>query len=99
MKKVLFSILLCLTITGCASNSKSLDSLIGRSIDDVITTWGGPQSVLPRHDGGFTYTWRDRASDVGYNGCRKILTTDNKGKILTWSMNGCSIYTFGSMKP
>lgn len=78
-------------VAGCASMDAIMSSWKGRSIDDLTTAWGVPQSRLNRTDGGATYTWTTFSSNQnGVQQCRQTFVTNPSGIIVTWSYAGCA---------
>ena len=52
MKKVLLVVLLCLSLTGCATINKTMSSWMGHNVNDLIASWGPPQQIMSDGQGG-----------------------------------------------
>jgi hypothetical protein len=50
-------IILALTISGCAAMNKQMASWEGRSVSDLIATWGPPTSTYSDGSGGTVVAW------------------------------------------
>lgn len=80
-------LILTLTISGCVSMQKIMETNVGKHIDDVSSSWGAPENRMERADGGATYTWKSRrVNQYGTFNCRKTYTTDKSGIIVNYTI-------------
>lgn len=64
----------------------------GKSIDDLIESWGSPWGIHQRTDGGKQYTWKYLQymnNGANHTTCVDNFTTDKKGIITKWTSQGC----------
>ena len=64
----------------------------GKSIDDLIESWGSPWGIHQRTDGGKQYTWKYLQymnNGANHTTCVDNFTTDKKGIIKKWTSQGC----------
>lgn len=86
MKK-LFTILALVLMFGCASpTKKAMESWIGKSEDELMVTWGAPDSTRSLSNGATVHTW----VKVWYNRYfpqqgRQSFTVDRSGTIVAYS--------------
>jgi len=71
MKKFLVSLILVLTLNGCATKSNyiaELDTWIGLTEDQLVNSWGPPNGLYNKPDGGkiLTFIWSGSYSLPGY---------------------------------
>ena len=55
MKKAFFTVVSTLILTACATTAnyeKLLNTWVGNHIDNLVSSWGPPQSSYPLSDGG-----------------------------------------------
>jgi hypothetical protein len=83
--QILFLLIVVLTLTllqGCSSQS-SLTAWEGHLIDDLITSWGQPDSINQLGDNYASYTWKMNQAN-----CEKTFTASDQ--IITgYSSSGC----------
>ena len=60
MKKLLGILVLGLLLNGCATSEKyeaTLNSWVGTSVDNLVGSWGAPNGVYEKDDGGKVLTY------------------------------------------
>lgn len=86
-------ILSIVILSGCVSMDSRMQSWVGDSFDNLSASWGAPNSIISRKDGGATYTWETISSNkYGIQECRQTFITNPEGKILSWSYYGCPAF-------
>ena len=100
MKKLLVGVILGLTLNGCAtqSNYKALlDTWVGGTEDQLVNSWGPPNGLYNKPDGGkiLTFAWSgsyylpgdtSTSSSSTYDGVVTTTTTVSPGSYIT---TGC----------
>ena len=43
---------LCLSLAGCSTLNKTMESWMGHDVNDLIASWGPPQTIIPDGHGG-----------------------------------------------
>ncbi|WP_062260492.1 hypothetical protein [Endozoicomonas arenosclerae] len=67
-----------------------MDSWQGHHIEEVISNWGAPGSMLQLEDGKKVYSWVSNwGSAYLMSTCRQSFTTSAKGIIQNWRYTGC----------
>jgi hypothetical protein len=93
-------LLLLLILAACASRTKTLDRLVGTSIDDLLPKWEEPKAIIDLQAGQKAYTYvkvnaqsKSFILPVGDKYTRyssdifymyTVVTTDSTGTILSW---------------
>jgi len=88
-----FGALLALLSTSCVSMTGVMKSWTGHQEAEVLSVWGAPELTASLPNGGRVLTW----STIWNQGaniytCRKSLTVDARGTIVSWSYSGCPRY-------
>jgi hypothetical protein len=93
---ILLILLTVLITSGCIKNVETeLKSWVGHPLDEMTASWGAPENVINREDGGKTYTWFTTISaEYGGGICKRSVTTNSKNLIVTWSYNNCPKWYF-----
>ncbi len=92
MKKIIILLLIALLMAalGCHRLAKTMDSWMGANVDQLIASWGAPDSRMDLRDGGQVLTWISiRSNAYGVWQCRKSFTADRNGTLIKWSYSGC----------
>lgn len=70
-----------------------MESWVGYSSEDLISTWGAPDSVMELDNGKKVLTWITYWNYQQYvYTCRRTFTTDSYGVVEKWSYNGCPAF-------
>lgn len=93
-------LLLVLILAACVSRTKTLDRLVGTSIDDLLPKWEEPKAIIDLQAGQKAYTYikvnaqsKSFVRPVGDKYIRyssdisymyTVVTTDSTGTILSW---------------
>ena len=89
----LLVISLAILIAGCiTTRGRIMQSWVGKTSNELLTSWGAPDSTAPLDDGGRVLTWVGVEGDSsGVRTCRRSFTVDRQGVVSGSSYSGCSI--------
>ncbi|EEG83760.1 hypothetical protein GWI76_04660 [Proteus sp. G2659] len=64
---------------------------VGKSVDDLVMSWGSPSNTHKRTDGGTQYTWKwTQNNGWGQSTiCTNNFVANKKGTITDWNYSGC----------
>ena len=93
MKKLLGILVLGLLLSGCFATTGKfeavLDSWVGSSADELVSSWGAPNGVYEKNDGGRVLTYT-RSHQSTFEGTTKT-TVDAWGQATTTTTPGTDI--------
>ena len=89
MRTVLLMTLLL--VAGCVG--RRMDAWIGRPGDELVARWGAPDSHIERRDGSRVLMWSEGWLDTQSHVCRKSVTLARDGRIRSWSVSDCHVWT------
>jgi hypothetical protein len=80
---------------GCATTDHVMASWVGHSSDELMTTWGPPDSILQFEDGRRVLEWKTtwKSGRNNYT-CRQSFMIGLDDTIERWSSSGCPRYGF-----
>ena len=77
---------------GCVTTvttQSTLQSWVGHSETELVSSWGAPNAAIDTRDGNRILTWDAYWGDYGQSLCRKSVTVDGGGTVVAWSYHGC----------
>ena len=87
MKKLLVP-LLVIIISGCVNTSEVLNSWIGASEDQLVSTWGVPTSTYKLNNGFKLIEYKRLTGIYGQNHCTRTFTINTSGIVTNWKQTG-----------
>jgi hypothetical protein len=82
----LFIEIIMFLFIGCTTPQTVMESWIGHSESELVSSWGAPDSTVELNDKTKVYTWKRLWSDdYGVHQGRQSFTIDANGKIIKWS--------------
>jgi len=91
----LFLLILFLSIflNSCVGQKKIMESWIGLSSDQLIETWGAPDTVIGLDNGNRVLTWITLwNTNYSVNTCRRSFTIDSNSIVIKWSYSDCGLF-------
>ncbi|MHC4714787.1 MAG: hypothetical protein ACYTAN_16205 [Planctomycetota bacterium] len=72
-----------------------MSSWLDKPADELISSWGAPDTTIERDDGGRVLTWITiSAAEGNVYTCRQSFTVNSAGIVEQWSYNGCPAIQF-----
>ncbi len=85
-------------LTGCSTTQEVMDSWHGHHVEEAISNWGAPSSMLELKNGNKVYSWVSNwGSAYLMSTCRQSFTTSSNGVIQNWRYTGCPYWQSISM--
>ena len=75
----------------CVSTTSLMNSWIGKSESELLSSWGAPDTSRKMDDGRVIHTWKSlwgKRNNV--RTCRKTFTISTAGKVEGAAYNGCA---------
>lgn len=101
MRKVMYIVILFVFLQGCKTTEgykQVVASWVGSDINELIKSWGPPDSVFKLPNNDIMYTWLSDGGSVAMpignifyavrKSCKTTFTTNEQGIITTWSFKG-----------
>jgi hypothetical protein len=88
------SIALCLSLIGCISQRKMMDSWIGSTKQDLILKWGPPERTASDGGTGEILVYSSRFYNATLNMTTyqyRLMYADNDGKIYHWLLQSGTV--------
>ena len=93
--RCLLAVVASALVLACATMNTVMKSWVGEPIDNLVSSWGAPDSRIARSDGGAVYTWVTVSGDqYGVQQCRQSFTTDSLDIIVGYSFNNCQWFVW-----
>jgi len=92
MKKLIIVVLCSLVfVGGCTTLENVMSSWVGEKSDNLLASWGAPDSTIQLDNGGKVLTWTtlEGGGEYPLRTCRKSFTVNSSGIIESWSYSDC----------
>src|ERR1700756_5617440 len=85
------TLVVAILLGGCATTSATMKSWVGAPEDELVASWGAPDTTATLPDGNKLDTWVTKPTNQsGVHVCAKAFTVDSQGKVTQWSCSsGC----------
>jgi hypothetical protein len=95
------SLVIAVLLSGCATTSATMKSWVGATENELVASWGAPDTTTTLPDGNKLDTWVTNSTNKsGVHVCAKTFTIDSQGKVTQWSCSsGCGLFIGRPSRP